>query len=118
MCEGVLLELPPGRRQRGAALVAHEEGAAEMLLQRMDARAHRRLGDVEPLGGADEAAGGDDGQESARQFRVHGTFPISAVYIDTFDINGRFSSFVTCVDTPRSEKHTSAFQSLTRIPYT
>jgi hypothetical protein len=57
---GVLLEAPPGIGDGRAGLVAGEEPAAELLLERPDARADRRLLDVQPFGGADEAAGGHD----------------------------------------------------------
>src|SRR5690606_2809917 len=81
---GVALELPSRRRQAGAGLVAQEQHAAELLFQRLDARADRRLADVEPPGGAAEVAGRDDGEEGAGEFGIQAppcfisTCPISS----------------------------------------
>src|SRR5690606_27183514 len=58
--------------QRRAAAIAHKEGAAQVLLEGVDACAHRRLGDVQPVRRADEAAGGDDGEEGPGQLSIQG----------------------------------------------
>ena len=71
---GVTLELHPGRRQRGARLVADEQRAAQLAFERLDAGAHRRLTDMEPLGRVDEIAGRHHCQEGSGQFRVHAPF--------------------------------------------
>ena len=42
-----------------------------MVFQRADAGTHGGLGQVEAFRGADEAAGGHYGQESARPFGIH-----------------------------------------------
>ena len=69
---GVALKLPAGRRQRGAGLVAHEQRAAELLLERVNARADGGLADMETLGRGDEIARGHHRQERPGQFGVHG----------------------------------------------
>ena len=68
---GVALKLPAGRRQRGAGFVANEQRAAELLLERVNARAHRRLADMQPLRRRDEIARGHHGQESSGKFGIH-----------------------------------------------
>jgi len=68
---GMAEELLARGRQAGAGLVAHEEASAKLILERADARADRRLADMQALRGADEAAGGNDGEEGANQFDVH-----------------------------------------------
>ena len=68
---GVTLELPPGGRQHRAGLVAHEQHAAELLLERVNARRHGGLADVEAIRGSDETAVGDDAEERAGKFSVH-----------------------------------------------
>ena len=54
---GMALKLAPGRRQCGAGLVANEQRAAELLFERANARADRRLADVQALRRRDEVAG-------------------------------------------------------------
>jgi len=65
-------ELLAGGGQRGAGLVAHEQARADRLFQRAHARADGRLRDVQPLGGAHEAAAGDDVEKGACKGDVHG----------------------------------------------
>jgi hypothetical protein len=67
----VFLELPARRGELGAGLVPHEQAAPQLLFQRADPRAHGRLRHVQPLGGADEVAGGDDGEKGARELGFH-----------------------------------------------
>ena len=69
---GMTLKLPARRRQRGAGLVANEQRATELLLERMNARADSRLADVETLRSGDEIARGHHGQERSGQFGIHG----------------------------------------------
>jgi hypothetical protein len=52
---GVPLKLSTGRRQRCASLAADKERAAKLVFERVNARADRRLADVKPVSGADEA---------------------------------------------------------------
>ena len=49
------LKLLPGRRECCASRVADKECAAQLVFERVNARADRRLADVKPLCGADEA---------------------------------------------------------------
>ncbi len=67
----VAQELLAGRREGGTRLVAHEELAAEQLLQGLHAHAHRRLRDVQAFRRAHEVAGGDDLHEGAGEDDVH-----------------------------------------------
>src|SRR5690606_8486552 len=67
----VLLEHASGRRQRRAGLVALEQAASELLLERLDPCADRRLRNAEFLRGLDEVAGGDDGKERACELGIH-----------------------------------------------
>ena len=53
---GVMDEAFPGRRQTRTRLVADEQPAAKLVLQRLDPGAHRRLGQVQTLRGGAEAA--------------------------------------------------------------
>ncbi len=66
----MLLELPAGGGEGGPCLVADEQAAAELLLQRVDPCADRGLGHMQPLGGADEVSRGHDRQKGAGQLRV------------------------------------------------
>jgi hypothetical protein len=52
---GVPLNLSTGRRQRCASRAADKERAAKLVFERVNARADRRLADVKPVRGADEA---------------------------------------------------------------
>jgi len=52
---GVPLKLSTGRRQRCTSLAADKERAAKFVFERVNARADRRLADVKPVSGADEA---------------------------------------------------------------
>jgi hypothetical protein len=58
-------------REGCARLVSKENRPPELVLKRTDARAHGRLSDIQPLGGADEAARLNDGQECPCEFNVH-----------------------------------------------
>ena len=69
--ERVALELPAGGGQLGAAAGAHEQFALELLLERLDPRAHGRLADVQPLGRAVEVGGRRDLEEGAHVLDVH-----------------------------------------------
>nr|WP_234455064.1 hypothetical protein [Thermohalobaculum xanthum] len=69
----MFLKPAPRVSDDGACLVAGEEPAAELILERPDARAHGRLGDVQAFGCGDEAPGRRDGKEGAGEFRVHGS---------------------------------------------
>src|SRR5690606_38026670 len=64
-------ELLAGRRQGRAALVPDEELPAKQALEGVHPGADRRLSHIEPLGGAHEAAVGDDLQECAGKLDVH-----------------------------------------------
>ena len=54
-CGGMSLKLPTGRRECCASLVPDKERAAQLVFKRVNARADRRLADVKPVSGADEA---------------------------------------------------------------
>jgi len=68
-------ELAAGLGQLDARMGAGEQGAAEIVFQRLDARADRRLGDVEALRRAVEAAAGGDFEEGLNVIEVHGAAP-------------------------------------------
>ncbi|MCS3478250.1 hypothetical protein M2212_005096 [Bradyrhizobium elkanii] len=76
---GVALKLPARRRQRGAGLVAHEQHAAELLLERVDAGADGRLADMQPLRRGDEVAGAHHRQERPGQFGIHGASTFESI---------------------------------------
>jgi hypothetical protein len=54
-------------------LRAHEQAAIELLLERADPRAHRRLRDVQALGRPVEVAGLGDLKKGAQMLDVHGS---------------------------------------------
>ena len=58
-----------------SSTISGEKLLAERLLQPLDAQADRRLGDEQPVAGADEGAGGGDFEESADQGDVHPANP-------------------------------------------
>lgn len=66
----VLLKLPAGGCQRRAGFVADEEHAAELVFQRVDARADGRLADVKPVRGADEVSARNHRQKGPGELRV------------------------------------------------
>jgi len=51
--------------------VAHEQAAAQLTFQVMNAGGHRGLGDVQPFGGGHETASANDLQKGAGQIDVH-----------------------------------------------
>src|SRR5690606_10757984 len=59
-----------GQPRPGA--VAHEEPAIQLLLQVLHPRGDGGLGDMQAVGGGNEAAGADDLQEGTRQVDIHG----------------------------------------------
>lgn len=67
----VFLKLAPSRRQRGAGLVSHKKGAAQLLFQCSDAGADGGLGYVQAVCGPHKVTRRDDGQESARPLSIH-----------------------------------------------
>ena len=76
---GVAQELLAGRSERGSILVADKKRPAELLLQRPDAGADRRLAQVELFGRAHKAACSDDLQKGSCEFDIQGVPP--ALYI-------------------------------------
>jgi hypothetical protein len=68
---GVALKLPACRGEHRARLVAHEQLAAELILQREDAGRDGGLADMKAVGGADEIAGADDREKRAGEFGIH-----------------------------------------------
>ena len=58
-------ELAARGRQHHAARDALEQRDAELVLERLDLRAHRGLADVQPLGGARQMTELGDGSEAA-----------------------------------------------------
>ena len=60
------------RGQRDAALGADEQGLADLVLQRADGLAQRRLGHVQAFGGAAEMQLLGHGDELAKMAQVHG----------------------------------------------
>jgi hypothetical protein len=66
-------ELLAGRRQGRPGPAADEERPPELLFEQTHARADGGLAEVQPLGGADEASGRDDGEEGPGQLDVHRT---------------------------------------------
>ena len=76
---GVAQEALARGREFRAVAAALEQARTERSLERMDAGADGRLGDVEAAGGGDEVAGRGHRQEGAGEFGVHGflsVFPI------------------------------------------
>jgi len=71
----VAQELLAGRSQHRPGLVPNEERSPQLLLQGPNARADGCLAHMEALGGTNEVPGGDDGEEGAGQFDVHGRYP-------------------------------------------
>jgi hypothetical protein len=67
----VAQEALAGRRQPRPGLVADEQPAAELVLERTDPGAHRRLGDVETAGGGNKAARLGDLEESPGLRDIH-----------------------------------------------
>jgi len=65
-------ELLARRSQVGAVAVAHEQLPADLVLQRADARAHRRLRDMQPVGRPEKAAGIDDFKEGPGAIDIQG----------------------------------------------
>jgi hypothetical protein len=63
---------PAGVSVVPALFVSDKERAAELLFQRVNAGAHRGLGHMEPLRGADEVPRRNDGEKRSGQFRIHG----------------------------------------------
>ena len=68
---GVPLRLPTGRRERGANLVADKQRAAQLVFERLSARADSRP--VKLVRGACEASTRQDGQKVSNQLCVHVT---------------------------------------------
>ena len=68
---GVDGELLPIGGQAGTTAVSHEQPAAELPLQVVNARGHGGLGNVQTFAGGHEAAGADDLQKGASQFDIH-----------------------------------------------
>jgi PAS domain S-box-containing protein len=68
----VAQELLAGRRERRAILVTDKKRPAELLFQRPDARADRRLTQVELFGRAHKAACPDNLQKGSREFDIQG----------------------------------------------
>src|SRR5699024_6374088 len=67
-----------GRGQRDVAARAVEELGAELLLQRRDLAAQRRLGQMQGGGGLREMAGGGDLDEAGQLFEIHAdSIPLS-----------------------------------------
>ena len=60
---GILHEPTPGSSQSGACPIADEQLGAQLRFQILDARADRRLGHVNPLGGLEETAVCGDGEK-------------------------------------------------------
>ena len=54
-----------------AGLVANEKRSPKLLLKETDACAHRRLCDIQTVGGFDEASGRDDLYKSPGKLDVH-----------------------------------------------
>ena len=71
----VPLKLAPGRRKRCASLVADEQCAAQLIFKGVNARADRRLADVEAIRGTDEISGCNNGEKGSGQLGVHGLRP-------------------------------------------
>src|SRR5690606_24742080 len=65
-----------GFGQRDLAADAVEQPSSQVLLQRGDALAHRRLGEVQPLAGRGEAAALCDGQECLQAGQFHPVAPV------------------------------------------
>jgi hypothetical protein len=59
------------RGQRRPGLVAHEQGAAELLFEQVDPGAYRGLADIQPLSRADEISAADDFKECSYDLGVH-----------------------------------------------
>ncbi|MNR07775.1 hypothetical protein D3C85_1239050 [compost metagenome] len=57
--------------QSRTGLVAHEQAAAELLLQRGDSGTDGRLRDEQPRGCIAEISGGDDRQKRSGKFSIH-----------------------------------------------
>lgn len=64
--------------ERRASLVTNEQLCAERFLKALNARTHRRLRDVQTLCRIHEATGGDDYEECACEFCIHGDGPVAA----------------------------------------
>src|SRR5690606_5808827 len=80
---GEALELAPRRRQRRAVAVAREKLAAEFLLQRTDAGADGRLGNVKPVRCLEEASCVDDLQKRTGAIYVHTITTVQLFCTDT-----------------------------------
>jgi hypothetical protein len=72
-CGGMSLKSLPGRRECCASRVAGKECADQLVFERVNARAFRRLAYVKPLCGADEASTRDDRQKGPCRLCVHAT---------------------------------------------
>ena len=71
-------------RQPHPPLRPDEEGLAELLLEGLDLVAHRRLGEIEPLGGAGEVEGVGDFPKRAQLRHLHpGHLPRRVNYISS-----------------------------------
>ena len=70
-CRSVTKELFTRRSEARAGLIANEKRSSELLLKEAHACANRRLCDMQPVGGFDEAPGGDDFYKSPGELDVH-----------------------------------------------
>lgn len=59
-CRSVTKELFARRGEARTGFIANEKRAPELLLKEAHTRAHCRLGDMQTVGGFDEASGRDD----------------------------------------------------------
>ncbi|MNT77885.1 hypothetical protein D3C72_2170540 [compost metagenome] len=77
------MQLQRARRRLPRPAVAHQQRIAEQLAQAVHRRAHRRLADVQRLGGARHVAARHQGIEMQEQVQVrilHGRTPINGIY--------------------------------------
>ena len=80
------LETPPGGGERHPGLTAHEQGLAEPELELLDSGADGRLGDIQGVGGPDEAPGLNHLEKCPDLIHIHRRLPLCAVTISTYPI--------------------------------
>jgi hypothetical protein len=96
-------KLFPGCRQRRAILVANEEGAAKLLLERPDPGAHGCLAHIELFRGSHKTARSDDLQKGPRKLDIHNRPPLRANSINFFAPMKLLNSFA-CLSLERKDK--------------